>query len=571
MKEIVAFCHSKRYKIVFTTIITINLLYPHSIFANEGENKSYFVKPIDTVCDYPFNDTTKWAVTCRVWGLLKYYHPNVTAGKFDWDQVLIDRMCKINEAETPEQVNSELMQMIRIAAEYEMKKDTMWNDSLNMNVNLCWLDHSFINDTIKKALKEIASLTVDQPSHYIKSEVFFDYFIASPNEINYNAEMILQYEYRLLALFRYWNVIYYFYPYKYLMDQSWEATLIEFIPHFKQAFDFTSYYNSVLLLATRLNDGHGFLIPKFSYYLSNFNYITLIDSKTVIRNPIEGCFLERGDIIVSIDNREIASIRDSIASIVPSSNRFFTDNFVNCVIYQSIINSFSLTVIRDHELITVFEDNKKLLLKTPTRSYFYKNISKDILYINMDMPQTNDISGLTDSLKNYSGIIFDLRNYPLNIELVTSIFLSISATQDFCFAMNTLPDLSHNGAFYKHDLLMKFPDEQWSERYKYEGKIVVLINADTFSAAELNAMIFRINGATLIGTPTAGANGNFIRLSLPGEITACYSGVGMYYPNGEQVQRTGIIPDIEVYPTMDDIMAGRDEVLEAAITFLNSN
>jgi len=37
------------------------------------------------------------------------------------------------------------------------------------------------------------------------------------------------------------------------------------------------------------------------------------------------------------------------------------------------------------------------------------------------------------------------------------------------------------------------------------------------------------------------------------------------------MQRTGIIPDIEVYPTVDDIMAEKDEVLEAAIKYLNSN
>ena len=36
-------------------------------------------------------------------------------------------------------------------------------------------------------------------------------------------------------------------------------------------------------------------------------------------------------------------------------------------------------------------------------------------------------------------------------------------------------------------------------------------------------------------------------------------------------QRKGIIPNIEVYPKMDDIMAGRDEVFEAVITFINSN
>jgi len=91
------------------------------------------------------------------------------------------------------------------------------------------------------------------------------------------------------------------------------------------------------------------------------------------------------------------------------------------------------------------------------------------------------------------------------------------------------------------------------------------------SKAEVWAMMYRMYGATLIGTPTAGANGRAINFPLPGQITVQYSGLGFYYPDGTQTQRTGIIPDIEVYPTMEDIMAGRDEVLEAAITFLNSN
>ena len=61
-------------------------------------------------------------------------------------------------------------------------------------------------------------------------------------------------------------------------------------------------------------------------------------------------------------------------------------------------------------------------------------------------------------------------------------------------------------------------------------------------------------------------------IPLPGyNLTAYFSGLGWYYPNGEQMQRTGVIPDIEVYPTMDDIISGRDEVIEAAIKYLNSN
>jgi len=43
------------------------------------------------------------------------------------------------------------------------------------------------------------------------------------------------------------------------------------------------------------------------------------------------------------------------------------------------------------------------------------------------------------------------------------------------------------------------------------------------------------------------------------------SGIGVFYPDKKPTQRVGIIPDIEVRPTIAGIRAGRDEVLEAAL------
>lgn len=45
-------------------------------------------------------ETEKLAATCKVWGFLKYYHPKVAAGEFNWDQQLIDILPKIEEAHT---------------------------------------------------------------------------------------------------------------------------------------------------------------------------------------------------------------------------------------------------------------------------------------------------------------------------------------------------------------------------------------------------------------------------------------------------------------------------------------
>jgi hypothetical protein len=52
---------------------------------------------------------------------------------------------------------------------------------------------------------------------------------------------------------------------------------------------------------------------------------------------------------------------------------------------------------------------------------------------------------------------------------------------------------------------------------------------------------------------------------VPGGPTALISGLGVFYPDKRPTHRVGIIPDIEVKPTVAGIRAGRDEVLEEAL------
>ena len=47
------------------------------------------------------------------------------------------------------------------------------------------------------------------------------------------------------------------------------------------------------------------------------------------------------------------------------------------------------------------------------------------------------------------------------------------------------------------------------------------------------------------------------------------TGMGVYYPDGRETQRIGMIPDIEVKPTIAGIKAGKDEVLQKAIELIN--
>src|SRR5690606_36484951 len=79
----------------------------------------------------------------------------------------------------------------------------------------------------------------------------------------------------------------------------------------------------------------------------------------------------------------------------------------------------------------------------------------------------------------------------------------------------------------------------------YKGKVVIIVNEITQSSAEYHTMAFRtVPGAVVIGSTTAGADGNVSRIVLPGGINTAISGIGVYYPDGTETQRVGIVPDI---------------------------
>lgn len=76
-------------------------------------------------------------------------------------------------------------------------------------------------------------------------------------------------------------------------------------------------------------------------------------------------------------------------------------------------------------------------------------------------------------------------------------------------------------------------------------------------------------GAKVVGSTTAGADGNVSFFYLPGGIYTCISGIGIYYPDKRETQRVGIVPDVTIRPTIKGFTEGRDEVLEKAIEIIN--
>jgi C-terminal processing protease CtpA/Prc len=93
----------------------------------------------------------------------------------------------------------------------------------------------------------------------------------------------------------------------------------------------------------------------------------------------------------------------------------------------------------------------------------------------------------------------------------------------------------------------------------------------TQRSAEYHTMAFRTApNAKVFGSTTAGADGNVSEILLPGNISTMISGIGVYYPDGTETQRIGIVPDVEIKPTVEGIKNGKDEVLDKALEWIKS-
>jgi C-terminal processing protease CtpA/Prc len=74
-----------------------------------------------------------------------------------------------------------------------------------------------------------------------------------------------------------------------------------------------------------------------------------------------------------------------------------------------------------------------------------------------------------------------------------------------------------------------------------------------------------IEGAVTVGRQTSGADGDVADFTLFDDKTTWLTMRGIYYPDGRETQRIGIVPDVEVQLTLEDIRTGRDAILEKAI------
>lgn len=522
-------------------------------------------------------ETQKLESLCRIWGFLKYYHPHVAKGNINWDKQLFQKINELEHIHDKQSLNTLYSDWITSLGEVPLCKECSVKDQkvyFLKNFDLRWMDNSQIfSDDVSQKLRYIENNRNLGDNHYIGKGGRKIYF---RNEKSYGSEFTSQ-KISLLELFRYWNYVEYFFPYKYETDQNWNDVLSEMIPKFLMIDNDENFHLTLAELVTKTDDSHAFIsskeiqlhqygkrkVPVEYSYAEGKLVVTKINN-TRSRNSSP---LHTGDIIYDIEGKTIPQMINSLGKYVPASNSWGKVSKIKDKLLFSNSDSVSVKIERKGQNLEI--KTKTYLVKdilhektVAPQKWKFIDDEKKTGYVNMGMIEKEDLDEMYRDLKSTKSIIFDIRNYPKQTIIPLSYLLLPEPSVYYQF---TFPDTSYPGKFYSRKNVTGRKNPEY-----YKGNVIVLVDENTQSQAETTTMMFKQHPkAKIIGSNTSGANGDVIMFKIA-DLDTRFTGLGAYYPDGRETQRIGIIPDILVKPSVEGLKNGKDEVLEKALEYIET-
>ena len=513
----------------------------------------------------------------RVWGFVKYHHPAMADTTIHIDYELFGLLPRVTHAE-PSERNRILSEWIESLGPYEVdaaKYAAMQADSNRVVINdFAWIGNTErLGNDLSRQLTELQR-AVRKTNRYVFQKGATIGLYDDPL-LNYDLEKGSDTGYRLLLLFRLWNAIDSYCPNRNITDRDWDEVLVEYLP--RMILDEAHYKETYMELLSELDDTHA-----GGPYGAGRRIVPckgrIVDERLFITDPMENELLSKGDEILSSDGRSIPEIIDQVGKYTAQSNESVLLAKAASTAFRSERDSLSLVVRRN---------GAEHVVKLPTMStpdfYQYMNrmplpepfrmFGEDVAYLYAESLTSRMGPYVFEKIRDTKAVLVDLRCYPVDFSLLNFFFARYFVPEPCCPLITSRPYWNTPGVLYtdaKPRLFGEFLGNRTGDRDVYQGQVVILVDNTTLSRAEYFTMHLQaIPGAITVGSQTAGADGNVVLVTMPDNMSFYFSGMKILYPDGTDTQRVGLRVDYEVKPTVEGVKAGRDEVLEYALSLVD--
>jgi hypothetical protein len=373
-----------------------------------------------------------------------------------------------------------------------------------------------------------------------------------------------------------WNAIQHFYTYFDAENIHWGQALRDALSSAAAAPNEPAFYNTLRRLIARLDDGHAFVsrandesptyaLPLLWDWIQNRLIVVSV-------KRAQAGIIRRGDEVLRIDGRSVKRILEAPENVTGG-----TPAYRRHVVLRTLVagprDSKVTLVIRtrsSQERMVILRRSAKFNQDTwllePRPVYAVMQLQPGIMYLDLTRVSTKEFKQALPKLVAARGIVLDQRGYPTSAVLFGILgHLSTEPlhTAPLLIPIVTYPD--HQQIAYQD---AGFPIAPLTPTIK--AKLVFLINSnDAVSQAEtVLSIVEGYHLGALVGSHTAGTDGDFVGLKLPGGYTVTWTGMRATKLDGSQLMHVGVLTTVRVERTIRGVIAGRDEVLERGVQVL---
>ena len=369
---------------------------------------------------------------------------------------------------------------------------------------------------------------------------------------------------------------------------DWNNVTAQYRQRIEEAKNTDEFYFIIHNLVRELKDAHSWLCnyPKSSLpsYSAEITIRKIKDDAVVVDVPVGSPAYARGirigSVIIEVDGR---TVKEKIRQIRPKMKIFSSERAFLEDAFRRILDGPENTQVKLKYLapgakepkITTLPrvDYKPPDLPAPSihlqkGKFIWSGLDKSgygyiriLSFMGRD-EIADEFDEALDKLKDCPGLIIDIRENPggfgTSHKRIIGRFITARTKVDVAYEKNG-PD--HND--FKATQAYFGPAGPW----QYTKPVILLINSVTGSASDLFACRLISTGRVVtIGTPTHGnLSGTevfaILSCGLVMRISSCY----ICDASGKIIEVNGNIPDIYAEPSIQDIIAGRDAVIERAV------
>lgn len=369
-------------------------------------------------------------------------------------------------------------------------------------------------------------------------------------------------------------------------DLNWDSLYRSYISPVIASKDIHEYYNILKQFNQHLRDGHSRIMEPPAYFFDRFGGVPIrfryLNNKVVVFENLSDNdslkSIKPGLILEKVDD---VPVQDYIRRNISPYLHFSTpqDSISRIYSYPLLSGKAGSRV----KLEFTNNTNKPIILyAVRTRLDFSKRLLDfrvlpgNIGHLTLHNFGSEEIVQQFDSLfgmiQKTSALIIDVRYNGGGNSNNGHEILGYLTRKPFHTNISVLRSYRPSQRAWGEDpVKLDIQKDDWKPyRGKYYGKpVVLLIGPATYSAAEDFTGAFKANRfGMVLGEKTGGSTGQPLGYDLPG------GGIGFvctkrdYMADGTEFVGIGIRPDILVRPTLEGIREGKDEVLQAAISFL---